>query len=307
MKSEKWNEYSKAKVRNTLPKELPILTEKQWNKKGYVKISDDVGQLMRPNQMATSSYDIKLYLFPEEVRPATADELYVLKEPERLQREKRLELKRAKEEQREEEIRIAYEEKEKAECRLCSRTRFFLQEIMKLKGITPNRIIIIDTETTGLEWYKDEILQLSIIDDSENTLINELFKPINHTSWVEAQAVNGISPEMVDDKPTIQDKIIEIQEIITSAAVIIGYNTEFDINFLTNTGIYIPDETECIDVMRLYANFYGVYSEYFGCNKWCKLTEAAAHYDYKFKAHDSLEDCKATLHVYNKMREEGLI
>jgi len=82
MKSEKWNEYSKAKVRNTLPKELPILTEKQWNKKGYVKISDDVGQLMRPNQMATSSYDIKLYLFPEEVRPATADELYVLKEPE---------------------------------------------------------------------------------------------------------------------------------------------------------------------------------------------------------------------------------
>ena len=35
MKSENWNKYSEVKIRNTLPLDLPIKTEKQWNKSGY--------------------------------------------------------------------------------------------------------------------------------------------------------------------------------------------------------------------------------------------------------------------------------
>ena len=40
--------------------------------------------------------------------------------------------------------------------------------------------IVIDTETTGLTPY-DEILQLSIIDGNGKTLLNELYRPLNHT------------------------------------------------------------------------------------------------------------------------------
>ena len=38
--------------------------------------------------------------------------------------------------------------------------------------------------------------------------------------------------------------------------------------------------------------------------KWQKLTTCAAYYEYKFNAHDSLEDVKATLHCYKCIMEE---
>ena len=303
MKSENWNKYSEVKIRNTLPLDLPIKTEKQWNKSGYVKASEDVGHFMRPNMLSTGAEDLKLYLFPDEVRKATKEELYKIREPQRIAREKYIKRQKEEAEEKERYFDCLTQENE----RLSYQNKKLMQEIIKLKGIIPTKTIVIDTETTGLAWYDDEILQLSIIDDSGNILINELFKPLNHTSWYEAQSVNGISPEMVADKPTIQEKIIDIQEIISSASIIIGYNTEFDINFLTSTGIFVSKVTKYVDVMCEYATVYGKYSEKYGCNKWCKLIEAAEHYGYKFKAHDSLEDCKATLHVYNKMREEGFI
>lgn len=37
--------------------------------------------------------------------------------------------------------------------------------------------IVIDTETTGLDPEKDELLQVSIIDDEGNVLFNSLFRP----------------------------------------------------------------------------------------------------------------------------------
>ena len=47
---------------------------------------------------------------------------------------------------------------------------------------------------------------------------------------------------------------------------------------------------------------------YFGDYKWQKLSTAASYYGYKFKAHDSLEDVRATLYVYKKLQaqESGL-
>ena len=101
MKSENWNKYSEVKIRNTLPLDLPIKTEKQWNKSGYVKASEDVGHFMRPNMLSTGAEDLKLYLFPDEVRKATKEELYKIREPQRIAREKYI--KRQKEEAEEKE------------------------------------------------------------------------------------------------------------------------------------------------------------------------------------------------------------
>ena len=211
----------------------------------------------RPNMLSTGAEDLKLYLFPDEVRKATKEELYKIREPQRIAREKYIKRQKEKAEEKERYFDSLTQENK----RLSYQNKKLMQEIIKLKGIIPTKTIVIDIETTGLAWYDDEILQLSIIDDSGNILINELFKPLNHTSWYEAQSVNGISPEMVADKPTIQEKIIDIQEIISSASIIIGYNTEFDINFLTSTGIFVSKVTKYVDVMCEYAAVYGKYSE----------------------------------------------
>lgn len=47
-----------------------------------------------------------------------------------------------------------------------------------------------------------------------------------------------------------------------------------------------------------------IWNEYFGDYKWQKLSTAASYYGYKFKAHDSLEDVRATLYVYKKLQAQ---
>lgn len=166
--------------------------------------------------------------------------------------------------------------------------------------------IVIDTETTGLSSDYDEILQLSIIDNNGNTLYNQYFRPQNCNEWEQAQAVNGISPDMVKDCPSIAAELPKIQAIFSSVRKIVGYNTFFDLDFLLAGGVDIAEDTEIVDVMRDFAEIYGEWNDYFGNYKWQKLTTRADYYGYDWgddTAHDSLSDCRATLYCYNQMQK----
>lgn len=176
-----------------------------------------------------------------------------------------------------------------------------------------NKYIIIDTETTGFYPYDgDELLQVSIIDTDGNVLFDEYFKPQHRTEWKEAEQVNGISPEMVADRPAISEKISEINAIIENSDTIIGYNTQFDIGFLKANGAIVPDNLETVDVMEDFAKIYGEWNSARGSYKWQKLTRAAEYYGYDWSqraetAHNSLGDCYATLFVYNKINSDTMI
>lgn len=170
--------------------------------------------------------------------------------------------------------------------------------------------IVLDTETTGLHAGTDELLQISIIDDSGETLIDRYIRPESCTEWPEAEAVNGITPDMVRDCPHISDPDLHdrIQSVLYNADTIIGYNTQFDIGFLLAAGFAIPDVPQ-IDVMRDFAEIYGQISEEHGGYKWQKLTTAAAYYGYEWDidAHNSLGDCRATLYVYQQIQHHNLL
>ena len=175
-----------------------------------------------------------------------------------------------------------------------------------------NKYIIIDTETTGFHPYDgDELLQVSIIDTDGNVLFDEYFKPQHRTEWKEAEQVNGISPEMVADRPAISEKISEINAIIENSDTIIGYNTQFDIGFLKANGAIVPDDLETVDVMEDFAKIYGEWNSARGSYKWQKLTRAAEYYGYDWSqraetAHNSLGDCYATLFVYDKINTDTM-
>lgn len=75
--------------------------------------------------------------------------------------------------------------------------------------------IVIDTETTGLDPNEDEILQLSVINVNDgSTIYNQYFKPEKATSWEQAQAVNGISPEMVAAMIGRKIKLMTVLQIV---------------------------------------------------------------------------------------------
>lgn len=181
-----------------------------------------------------------------------------------------------------------------------------------LKG--RQNIIILDTETTGTDPSQDELLQISIVGGSGELIFDRYVRPTRTNSWPDAQQVNHISPELVKDAPTIEELLPEIQRIISAADCIIGYNVCFDIDFLRWVNCDFPDwsgdNPACliIDIMELFAAIYGDWNAYYQNYRWQPLVRAASYYQYSWEdaaAHNSLGDCFATLHVWNRMMENG--
>lgn len=170
-------------------------------------------------------------------------------------------------------------------------------------------MIVIDTETTGLSPYNDEMLQVSCIDGSGNVLLNTYLHPVRHTSWPDAQRVNHISSDMVASAPTYEEIMPKVQKLFDDADAVIGYNVGFDLGFLRAAGLIITENMSVIDVMLDFAEIYGEWNDYFGDYKWQTLVTCAQYYKYDASyidggAHDSLADVRATLYCYQKMHPE---
>ncbi len=175
----------------------------------------------------------------------------------------------------------------------------------------PEKILVIDTETTGLK-SNDEILQLSIINWDEKIILDELFKPANKTRWTEASKINGIYPRHVKDQPSFYSKSHDVCEILQAADVLIGYNVQFDLNMLSQNGASInPKENniKIIDVMGISTEAYGYYNSYFDNKKWIKLTDSIERSGIETpengNAHNSLYDAICTLRLYKELSELG--
>ena len=185
--------------------------------------------------------------------------------------------------------------------------RITCAELMGYLEKEPEKVMVLDIETTGFYAPADEVLSLAIIDGTGETLFYDSFKPEHNTAWPEAQAVNGISPDDVADSPIFAEETEYINLLLAKAEVIVGYNQEgFDLPFLAHFGVCPPEEVKLADVMMDYAEIHGEWDTKHQDWKWQKLTACAAHYNYQYHAHDSLKDAEATLFCARKCAEEQL-
>ena len=178
------------------------------------------------------------------------------------------------------------------------------------RAVPKDKILCFDVETTGLSREEDEILQLSIVDGTGKTVFNEYIKPTHHESWDGAEAIHGISPSDVADKPTIEEYRDILNDIFKSAQLLVGYNNRyFDNAFLKKADIQYPEDIKMYDVMLKFAPIYGEWNEMRQDYKWQKLEKCAEYYGFHGDGqfHDSLEDVRATLHCFNCMISEGQV
>lgn len=169
-----------------------------------------------------------------------------------------------------------------------------------------NKILSIDTETTGLDSFRDHILEFgyALFEDGVPTKSGSIF--INHGIQIprESTLIHGITEEMVSaDGLPPQDAGEKILEIFELGDCICGQNLDFDIGFLLarNSPVYrrLKRNKPEIDTLKIARKFIpnktlrrkglGSICDFFGVN----LTGA----------HRAFHDCIATGEVLFKMAD----
>lgn len=171
-----------------------------------------------------------------------------------------------------------------------------------LLGYPLDRVVVLDTETTGLNSGYDELLSIAIVDGHGKTLFDSYVRPTRHHSWPDAQKVNHISPLMVMTAPTIAQLRPKIAQFFSKDTLVVGYNVRFDLGFLNSADVFTWDNMNTpFDVMREYARVHGSQRWDSGSYRYSKLTQCALHYGYAFNAHDALEDARATSYCFRAL------
>jgi len=122
-----------------------------------------------------------------------------------------------------------------------------IKHLPNYEEIQGKKILCFDTETTGFSPDKgDELLQVAFVtleNGKMETLFKSLVKPHEKTSWVGAMMKNHISPRMVENAPYPEALREKVQAIVDQAEVLVGYNIDFDIEFLSKgMGIDFSDK-----------------------------------------------------------------
>lgn len=180
-------------------------------------------------------------------------------------------------------------------------------DLEKIRNIPLDRILVLDTETTGVDATA-EVLQFSAIWANGREAMNIYIKPTHTLEWPRAMSVNHISPQDVSSCPVMSEVKGKIEALLRQSKAIVGYNLPFDLGMLYHNGIELPSEqnVEFIDLMIPFAEVFGEWSDYFDDYKWQKLVTCAKYYGYQGDEwHDSLADTRATLHCFKAMLENG--
>ena len=96
------------------------------------------------------------------------------------------------------------------------------------------RKLILDTETTGLDFDEDKIIEIGIVELVDNVLtqnyFHEYINPEKDISF-SAQKIHGISNEFLVDKPIFSNVAKKFLDFIKDDTIII-HNADFDTSFI---------------------------------------------------------------------------
>ncbi len=138
--------------------------------------------------------------------------------------------------------------------------------------------VYLDTETTGLE-RGDEIIEISIIDDSSQVLFESLVKPSQPIPAVTTR-IHGITNEAVRGARTWPAVWPEVRSALFGRLIVI-YNEEFDLRMMqqSHTRYRLPwrDKFSTFDLLKLYAEFRGDWDSYRRSYRYHSLAAAGQH------------------------------
>jgi len=157
---------------------------------------------------------------------------------------------------------------------------------------------VVDIETTGLSYLKNEIIEISALKVRANRIVDEfsfLIKPENYINRYISK-LTGISNAMLKNAPSILEVLPQFLDFVQNDTIL-GHNVKFDIGFLNANCVKHLNKTfenKSIDTWKMSKRICDIPNH--------KLETLAQFYNINSHGHHrALRDCEITFEVYNKM------
>jgi DNA polymerase III subunit epsilon len=164
-------------------------------------------------------------------------------------------------------------------------------------------VLYVDTETTGVRYGQDDVIDIGIVDGSGIVLMDQLVKPLVPVP-ADSEAVHGISNKDLYGSPTIADLWKDISKLL-NGKLLISYNADFDRQMLFTAGQrrgmtpILPIRWDC--AMEAFAAFNGELSHHRRGFKWINLGSAARSLGIDPPAHRAVADATVCLEVVQEL------
>lgn len=168
----------------------------------------------------------------------------------------------------------------------------------------PDSFIVADIETTGFLVGYCEIIEIAAVKVQNGQIIDTfetLVKPEEEIP-LDIQKLTGITDECVKDAPSCDEVIKPFLDFV-SDYYLIGHRFSFDMSFLKYAAEHVQRklDNQFVDTYRLFRKLHPELPHH-------RLKDMTAFYQVENKSsHRALSDALATLHCYNKLREDVLL
>lgn len=154
---------------------------------------------------------------------------------------------------------------------------------------------VLDTETTGLSAYYDEIIEIGILRVRNNEIVDRYDQLIKPSTEVDdfITDLTGITNEMLKDMPSISNIKSDVLSFIGDD-IILGHNTSFDMRFL-NEGFKEQLTNRYMDTMQFARKLYPELKHH-------RLSDLTDYLDLHNNEHRALSDCISTKELYDAVK-----
>lgn len=157
--------------------------------------------------------------------------------------------------------------------------------------------VVLDVETTGLDHYDCDIIQISILAYTNHKLVDKYVsyvRPVYDELTPKITRLTGIKQSDLDDAPTFKEIADSVYNLINNQ-LIIAHNAKFDMGFICESfkryGFDKNVELTAFDTWKASKRYIKGLPNY-------KLETLKKHFKIDVKSHDAYNDCLVTQKVY---------
>lgn len=160
--------------------------------------------------------------------------------------------------------------------------------------------IVLDTETTGLDYKREKIIEFAAVKLVNNIITEEFETLINPKQEIRSSSISihHITPDMVEDAPTIEEVMPKILEFMGDYPIV-GHNVIFDYSFINRACEDLYGTT----VKNHRIDTYQMYKEVFPDDPSHGLESLMNRFNIDFPLrHRAMADAKGLAYVYPHLK-----